>query len=145
MGVKSSRLFTSPRASRVIYRAVAAQGIDAKADNAGVVVAVGAVWVDAFDGRNGRTNRPPLSLRNSAPDRTQRKLAARSLAIRPSLVMVTATPRSPRSAWRFLAQEIALRVQLRHVCSNWRVRCFGLHVVVHECLRRQVFLTPQPR
>ena len=34
---------------------MAAQGIDAKADNAGVVVAVGAVWVDAFDGRNGRT------------------------------------------------------------------------------------------
>src|SRR6476619_1787492 len=65
-------------------------------------------------------NRPPLQLRNSAPDKTQRKLAARSLVIRPSLVMVTAPPRSPRSAWRFLAQEIALRVQLRHVCSSWR-------------------------
>src|SRR6478752_2394568 len=87
-------------------------------------------------------NRPPLSLRNSAPDRTQRKPAVRSLAIRPSLVMVTATPRSPRSAWRFLAQEMALRVQLRHVRSSWRaygLRYCGLHVDAHECLRCQVF------
>src|SRR4249920_2438625 len=51
-------------------------------------------------------NRPPLSLRNSAPDRTQRKLAARSLAIRPSLVMLTATRRSPRSPWSGFAVKI---------------------------------------
>ena len=56
-GVKLERalVFKQPAGKPVRPSSHATQGIDAKADNAGVVIALGAIRADPFDRRNGRT------------------------------------------------------------------------------------------